>query len=327
MNPEFLSAFLCPRCNKGRLSESSVDSGRVVGKSADGMLSCDRCDASFPIVGDLARFVGNEGYAKSFGYQWELHGKTQLDSYTGQPISRRRLFDVTGWSENLTGQMILEAGCGAGRFTEVLISTGAEIFSFDYSSAVDVNYANNGTHSSLCAFQADILHLPIREESFDKVLCLGVLQHTPDPSAAFQCIARRVRQGGELVVDVYANRLRSLLHWKYILRPITRRMRKEDLYRITSAAVNALLPISMWLRCVAGRAGARLMPIVEYSHLGIPAELNKQWATLDTFDMYSPAHDHPQSIGTVRRWFDQAGYYDITVSYGPNGIVGKGRRK
>ncbi len=68
------------------------------------------------------------------------------------------------------------------------------------------------------------------------------------------------------------------------------------------------------------------MPIVEYSYLGLPAELNKQWATLDTFDMYSPAHDQPQSLKTVKRWFDQAGFCDIIVSYGPNGIVGKGRR-
>jgi len=327
MNPKLLAVFLCPHCSKGSLSEGLVDNNCIAGESADGVLSCDRCGARYPIVDNLARFVGNEGYATSFGYQWELHGKTQLDSYTGQPISRRRLFDVTGWSEDLTGQMILEVGCGAGRFTEVLISTGAKIFSFDYSSAVDVNFANNGSNLNLCAFQADVLHIPIREETFDKVLCLGVLQHTPNPPAAFQSIAMRVRRGGELVIDVYANRLRSLLHWKYILRPIAQRMKKEDLYRITGTAVNALLPVTMWLRRVAGRAGARLMPIVEYSHLGLPAELNKQWATLDTFDMYSPAHDHPQSSGTVKRWFDQAGFRDIIVHYGPNGIVGKGRRK
>jgi 2-polyprenyl-3-methyl-5-hydroxy-6-metoxy-1,4-benzoquinol methylase len=223
--------------------------------------------------------------------------------------------------------VILEVGCGAGRFTEVLVSTGADVFSFDYSTAIDSNYASNGRHSNLCAFQADIFHVPVREVAFDKVLRLGVLQHTPNPSAAFHSIAMRVRRGGELVIDVYANRLRSLLHWKYILRPITRNMKKESLYRITSTMVNALLPATVWLRRVAGSMGARLMPIVEYSHLGFPTDLNRQWAILDTFDMYSPAHDHPQSIGTVKRWFEQAGFVDVVVNYGPNGIVGKGRRQ
>jgi hypothetical protein len=80
------------------------------------------------------------------------------------------------------------------------------------------------------------------------------------------------------------------------------------------------------LRRMAGRWGARLAPIVEYSHLGLPRELNVQWAILDTFDMYSPAHDHPQSIASVTRWFQEAGFEDIYVRYGLNGVVGSGRR-
>ena len=49
------------------------------------------------------------------------------------------------------------------------------------------------------------------------------------------------------------------------------------------------------------RIGARLIPIVEYYHSGLSDDLNEEWAVLDTFDMYSPRHDHPQSMGSVRR--------------------------
>jgi len=289
-------------------------------------LHCRKCDATFPIKSDVPRFVPDEGYSNSFGYQWNLHRRTQLDSYTGLGISRGRLFEVTGWSEDLEGQIILEAGCGAGRFTEVLLTTGAVVFSFDYSTAVDSNYANNGHDDNLCIFQADIFNIPLREASFDKVLCLGVLQHTPNPSRAFQNIAKRVRPGGELVIDIYASSFRSLLQWKYLLRPLTRHLSKRQLYAMTESVVSVLLPVTVWLRRIAGRAGARIMPIVEYSHLGLPPELNRQWAILDTFDMYSPAHDHPQSIETVTRWFEDSGFTDISVGYGPNGVVGKGRR-
>jgi hypothetical protein len=65
--------------------------------------------------------------------------------------------------------------------------------------------------------------------------------------------------------------------------------------------------------------------IVEYSHLGLPAKLNCEWAILDTFDMYSPDHDHPQTNSTVQRWFHEAGFEEISVADGPNGIVGKSR--
>jgi SAM-dependent methyltransferase len=225
----------------------------------------------------------------------------------------------------MRGQMILEAGSGAGRFTEILLQTEATIFSFDYSSAVDANWANNGHYTNFNLFQADIFNIPVRQAAFDKVLCLGVLQHTPDPEKAFKSLAKYVRPGGELVIDVYSKRLVSLLRWKYLLRPLAKRMNKEFLYRIVCFVVTLLLPLAIILRRALGKLGARLMPIVEYSSLGLPYELNKEWALLDTFDMYSPQHDHPQSISSVERWFKETGFVDIIVRFGQNGVVAKGR--
>jgi SAM-dependent methyltransferase len=285
---------------------------------------CAGCRESYPIINGIPRFVSLENYTESFGLQWNRHRRTQLDSHTGLPISRNRLFEVTGWPEGMEGETILEAGSGAGRFTEILLGTGAEVFSFDYSSAVEANRLNNGHNPNLHLFQGDIYRIPLRKEAFDRVICLGVLQHTPDPRKAFENLARHVRPGGVLVVDVYTKRLLSLLGWKYLLRPVTKRMEKELLYRIVSRGVPPLVPFAKFLRRFAGRAGARLLPIVEYSHLGLPSELNKEWAILDTFDMYSPTHDHPQSLGTVKGWFREAGFTDAVVRFGPNGVVGWG---
>ena len=155
---------------------------------------------------------------------------------------------------------------------------------------------------------------------------MGVIQHTPDPEKAFQSLVQYVRPGGELVVDVYSKKLTALLQWKYVLRPLTKRTSKSTLYRIIESITPILLPASILLRRVGGRFGSRLMPIVEYSNLNLPYDLNKQWAILDTFDMYSPEHDHPQSLSTVKRWFREAEFREIYVSYGPNGVVGRGKR-
>src|SRR5437867_3161327 len=127
---------------------------------------------------------------------------------------------------------------------------------------------------------------------------MGVLQHTPDPRRTLASLARYVRPGGELVVDCYRKNLASLLHWKYLLRPVTKRMSQERLHRAIALAVPVLLPIARSLRRLGGRVGVRVVPIAEYSHLGLSRELEKEWSVLDTFDMYSPAHDHPQSART-----------------------------
>jgi SAM-dependent methyltransferase len=226
----------------------------------------------------------------------------------------------------MTNAMVLEAGSGAGRFTEVLLKTGATVFSFDLSNAVDANAANNAHDPNLNLFQASIYDIPVREGIFDKVLCLGVLQHTPDPERSFGSLVRYLKPGGEIAVDVYARNLRSLVHWKYILRPITTRMRKDLLFRLVELAVNTLLPMAIFMRTFGGRWGARLFPILQYSHWGLPPELNREWAVLDTFDMYSPTHDHPRTLAQVRRWFESAGLENIVVTYGPNGVIARGRR-
>jgi len=321
MNPGLaaLSHFVCLECGDPLTTRTQGSGG---GKA----LLCPRCGSAWPFVGGIPRFVGADNYADSFGHQWNIHRRTQLDSHTGLPLSRSRLFGVTRWPEDLRGQSILEAGSGAGRFTEILVRTGARVFSFDSSAAVEANFANNGAASNLCLFQGDISRIPLPPASFDKVLCLGVLQHTPDPRAAFQSLAACVKPGGELVVDIYAKRITAILSWKYVLRPLTKRADHRRLYRLVERAVDILLPVARRARRVGGRVGARLLPIVEYSHLGLPEALNRDWAVLDTFDMYAPEHDHPQTLQAVRGWYRDLGWVDVEVSPGPNGVIGRGRR-
>lgn len=322
-----LSVYGCPGCGHEALA---VDPAAPVERNASGLeranLRCAACGSVYPVRNAIPRFVPQENYAQSFGYQWNAHRKTQLDSHTGLTISRDRLFQVSGWPESMPGQLVLEAGSGAGRFTEALLDTQASVYSFDLSSAVEANRENNGHRPNLHLFQASLDRLPFRKGSFDKVCCLGVLQHTPDPAESFRCLAGYVRPGGEIVVDVYAKDLLALLHWKYLLRPLTSRMDSVRLYRIVQRLVPPLIPLSRTLRRWAGRAGHRLIPIIEYSHLGLSEALNEQWAILDTFDMYAPAHDHPQTLPEVERWFAQGGFRDVVVKRGPNGVIGKGRR-
>lgn len=325
MNPSRLLQHVCPACRSEQLvltdargaEPDQIDSGTVV---------CRACGSQFPVVGGLPRFVPASNYAESFGFQWNLHARTQLDSHSGLPISHDRLWTAIGGKADLSGQCVLEAGSGAGRFTEVLAASGADVVTFDYSSAVEANARNQIASDRLHLFQGDIFNIPLREALFDKVICLGVLQHTPDPQAAFQSLAKYVRPGGQLVVDSYAKSFTGLLQWKYILRPLTRRMRKETLYRVIQTVTPPLVPVARWLRRLAGRFGGRLVPILEYSHMGIPEKLNTQWAILDTFDMYSPVHDHPQSIESLTRWFESVGFSDVHVREGYNGVVGSGRR-
>src|SRR5262245_4437144 len=192
MNVDELKHFRCPRCRSLALEPNTTDP-----QNTDiAAIGCASCHACFPVRGGIPRFVPDDQYARSFGFQWNKFRRTQLDSHTGLPLSANRLFHVTQWPRDLRGLRILEAGSGAGRFTEVLVATGATLFSFDLSSAVEANYESNGAAPNLSLFQGSIYDIPLPEDYFDKVMCLGVLQHTPDPERSFACLARHVKPGG-----------------------------------------------------------------------------------------------------------------------------------
>ncbi len=143
MNPAHLTYLACPRCQADLvLRRVDQEDARGVG---EGLLACTGCGAEYPIVRHVPRFVPGQNYADNFGLQWNRYARLQYDSFLGLPLSRRRFFITTGWPERLPGEVILEAGGGGGRFSEVVVTTGAMVVSFDLSSAVDANYELNGT--------------------------------------------------------------------------------------------------------------------------------------------------------------------------------------
>lgn len=326
MRPQHLMHLCCPAC-RGDLDLNGEQ--RVVGETLDaGTLRCRICGAEYPIVGGVARFVASENYASGFGLQWSIHATTQYDRHSGQPISKRRFFAETEWPRRLDGELLLEVGSGAGRFTDIAASTGAMVVSVDYSRAVEANYAANGLRPNVLIVQADVYALPLRPACFDKVLCIGVLQHTPDPRRAFLALPEYLKPGGELVIDVYARRVTAYLGAKYWVRPLTRRIAPTRLYAWVRRYVDLWWPLAGVLRQLP-RIGPRLnqaLLVPDYSALGLRGERLKEWAYLDAFDMLSPRYDKPQTLADVRGWFRDAGLEQVRVRNGYNGIEGKGRR-
>ncbi|MGB0034748.1 MAG: methyltransferase domain-containing protein, partial [Candidatus Acidiferrales bacterium] len=184
MQRSALDIFACPKC-KGALRLASVASeDAVTGEIIEGRLECSACRAVAPVVRSLPRFVPSDSYASSFGFQWNRFDRLQVDSVMHNDLSRDRFRATTGWPSHLEGQRILEAGCGSGRFTQLALETGAETFSFDLSSAVEAAWRNNAGAPKLSVFQASIYEVPVRKGAFDKIFCMGVLQHCPDVAGA-----------------------------------------------------------------------------------------------------------------------------------------------
>ena len=276
----------------------------------------DADGAAFPIVGDIPRFCEVENYTSSFGRQWNKFRTTQIDSDgAADGPSARRLFAETGWRpDELAGVNVLEVGSGAGRFSRVLLGhTQAVLHSVDYSTAVEANLDNNRAWSGerFRLAQASIYELPFPDGSFDKVLCLGVLQHTPDFEASVRALVGKARPGSEIVVDFYEIRgFWTKLHAKYLLRPLTRRMSQERLLAAIERHADKLIAASNILDRLNLGVLKRFLPVADFKGTmprDLPPGELREWVILDTFDMFSPAFDNPQRLKDVAAMFERAG--------------------
>lgn len=302
------------------------------GEQADALACGGGCRV--PIVGGIPRFVSVDNYAAGFGLQWKAFRRTQLDSYTGTTISHDRLARCFGGSLDIVrGKTVLEAGCGAGRFTELLLDAGARVVAADLSVAVEANYDNCGARENYFVCQADLRYVPVRSQSFDFVMCIGVVQHTPDPEETIRALAGYLRPGGQLIIDHYTHSYPETRSRK-ALRRMLLTMPPARAKRVSLALASALVPLHRLSRLgVPGMSRIRshlqqISPLVDYYDVypELGDELLDTWAVLDTHDTLTDRYKHLRSAEEIARALAAAGLVDIEARYGGNGVEARARR-
>ncbi len=286
--------------------------GSPLVKSGESYIS-EATKERFPILEGIPRFCPIENYSESFGFQWNIFEQTQLDIYSNSSLTEVRFYGSTGWSpDKLSGENILEVGSGAGRFTEAFLrTTKATLHSIDFSNAVEANRRNNLNYGSrLQLAQASIYQMPFADNTFDKVFCLGVLQHTPSFATSIKSLIQKAKVGGEIVVDFYPIKgWYTKIHSKYIFRPITKRMPKRLLLNLIRLNIRWML-IAFDLLCAIGCSLlTRFIPITDVRSLPptLSRSQRREWAIMDTFDGLSPEYDSPQRVEDVKKMFTSNG--------------------
>jgi SAM-dependent methyltransferase len=190
---------------------------------------------------------------------------------------------------------VLECGCGAGRFTEVLLRQGAHVLSVDLSEAVVANKDNCPISERHAVVRADVNALPFTE-NFDLVVCLGVVQHTRSPEKTIADLYGAVRPGGYLVIDHYAPSLTRWLTLKPLYRSYLRRQDPQQAMRVVKDAVRRFYPLHVRFRniALAWTLLARISPLTTYlkSIPELPGPLQREWCELDTFDSLTDFYKH-----------------------------------
>jgi SAM-dependent methyltransferase len=252
--------------------------------------------------------VSSDQYARSFSIEWNIFQRTQLD-IEGRTESRDTFLQKTGATpESLTGKLVLDAGCGMGRFSEVASrKPTTTVVGFDLSRSVDAAYANISSRPNVHIVQGDIRKPPFVEGRFDFVYSIGVLHHMPDPKMAFKRLVPLLKKGGEMAIWVYAKRNWTLFSDVY--RRITCRLSPSILLALSKVMIHiySVYRRTPWL--------VVLVPISMHK--------DPEWRLLDTFDWYSPRYQHKYTPEQVLGWFKEMGFEDIRLLKVPVSVRGR----
>ena len=207
MKPRVLDYLACPACG-GTLDLARADQeDGPVSESMSGEISCRSCDRCFPIVRGIPRLLlgaidaDKLRTADNFGWEWQEFDRLHQseDTYRLQFLDWIHPIQPDFFRD----KVVLDAGCGMGRFSAASAGFGArDVLALDLSDAVEAAYRNTSHLPNVHVVQADIYQLPFRRP-FDFAFSIGVLHHLPDPEGGFRSVVQHLKPGGSMFAWVY----------------------------------------------------------------------------------------------------------------------------
>jgi SAM-dependent methyltransferase len=303
-----------------------------------GTIACSACGREYPIIGGIPRLAlwtddsKVERTRESFASAW--------NRYPGSLPEDERVFlgETQLTPEEFRGKLVLDAGCGMGRYAVVALGLGAEVVALDLSGSLARLAAVAPQWPKLHVVEGDLLKVPLKTGIFDIVYSQGVLHHTPDTKAAFDQVARLVRPGGALTVWLYGragkyrdfatNPLRSDRAWVGRHRRLAWfivgiRHLISDVVRMFTTR----LPLRFVYALCYPLAFLGAIPLIKYFTFSVHPRFMVR--VIENFDWISPPFQYHHTKEELRSWFEADGFWVDKVL--PHGLVPKpgilGRRR
>jgi SAM-dependent methyltransferase/uncharacterized protein YbaR (Trm112 family) len=311
MHPKFLEILCCPQT--GAELQLKVEEVFADGSIKSGSLTTVDGLYQYPIIKGVPRFVGKENYTNSFGYEWQKWSRVQFEAENagGRMAGHTsRMFDaITGFSAaDIRDKLVLEFGCGPGRFLDIVRRRGGIAVGIDMSIAVEPARENFAGDHDVLIVQGDVFQPPFKQGTFDLGYSIGVLHHTPDPARGLKSLAHVVKENGSIACCVYPKDefydFPSVAMYRRIHNSVKSIVGNKLALGYSYFAAHVLYHCFNAMRKIPKVRGT--VPLMEkyvFVNLSIP---DARWRVLDVFDAITPFYASTHTPEDVRAWFEMA---------------------
>jgi SAM-dependent methyltransferase len=214
-------------------------------------------------------------------------------------------------SADLTGKVVLDAGCGMGRYLRIAAEARpALLVGIDLSQAVEAARELTAGLSGIAIVQGDLLRPPLEQRSFDHVYSIGVLDHTPDPRTAFLRLAALLKPGGRIAIWIYKRERPAVERIMNAHRAVSTRL-PLGVLTLMSRLAAPLGGLKRQLMASRHRLVERVGVALHLLTIGVSMHPDREVRVCDTLDWYAPRYLSRHTREEVAGWFAAAGLIEL----------------
>ncbi|MDQ4133761.1 MAG: methyltransferase domain-containing protein [Actinomycetota bacterium] len=335
MYPRLLDLLRCPECLSTLEVEPLTVTADGTGEISEGLLHCGT--HWYPIAGGVPRFLpgaleehwsklaphmtaslerrvtgdtqatkhsisGDPRTRENFSLEWEHH---ELGDRTwGIDLDARvEYFFVSALRiprEELSGKLVLDAGCGNGSQSVAYTKLGLEVVAVDLSTGVELGHAfrhryPEGRADRVHFVQADLQSPPFPPATFDIIHSAGVLHHTPDTERTFRRLAVTLKNDGTFYIWLYKHEP-GVTPVVDSIRSVTTKMSPRTFAKVAEMAAPAFVGFCSAVNSL----GIRAYP-----------SMSRPEAALALMDIFGAPYAHAHSLPEVTRWYEEEGFKEV----------------
>lgn len=178
----------------------------------------------------------------------------------------------------LAGLRVLDIGCGAGIFSEVLAKAGAQVTGIDLADEL-IQVAQQHAHAQSLTIDYQCVSAESfaqrHQAQFDVIVCMELLEHVPDPAAilkaATQCLAPKGWLFASTINQTFKAKALAVWAAEYVLNLIPKGTHDANKFIAPHQLVAWLEPLGL---SPITLTGLHYHPFKRTTHLALPADIN-----------------------------------------------------